>query len=75
VVLTSRRQPGGQREPVGAATTRSGDLAAAYRVQGRPHQQIAVEIAATAGITPLWAWRLAKGWCRGSLDISRSLAA
>ncbi|HEY5990602.1 MAG TPA: helix-turn-helix transcriptional regulator [Streptosporangiaceae bacterium] len=43
------------------------DLAAAYRAQGRPHHEIAAEIAATAQITPLWAWRLAKGWYRGEL--------
>ena len=43
------------------------ELTAAYRVQGCPYHEIAAEIAASAGITPLWVWRLAKGWCRGDV--------
>src|SRR6266545_3864004 len=43
------------------------ELAAARRAQGHPPQRIAAEIVELAGITPLWAWRLAKGWRRSEL--------
>jgi transcriptional regulator with XRE-family HTH domain len=43
------------------------ELASARRAQGRPPQETAAEIAGLAGITLLWAWRLAKGWRRSEL--------
>ncbi len=43
------------------------ELAAARRAQGRPSEEIAAEIVELAGITRLWAWRLAKGWRRSEL--------
>jgi transcriptional regulator with XRE-family HTH domain len=43
------------------------ELAAARRAQGHPPQRIVAEIVEQAGITPLWAWRLAKGWRRSEL--------
>ncbi len=43
------------------------ELAATRREHGRPAHEIAAEIAQTAAITPLWAWRLAKGWRRSEL--------
>jgi transcriptional regulator with XRE-family HTH domain len=43
------------------------ELATTRRAQGRPPHQIAAEIVGLAGITRLWAWRLAKGWRRSEL--------
>jgi transcriptional regulator with XRE-family HTH domain len=43
------------------------ELAAARRAQGHPPHRIAAEIVEVTGITPLWAWRLAKGWRRSEL--------
>jgi transcriptional regulator with XRE-family HTH domain len=43
------------------------ELAVTRRAQGRPRQEIAVELAALGGITRLWAWRLAKSWRRSQL--------
>jgi excisionase family DNA binding protein len=42
-------------------------LAAAGRAQGRPTRELAAQLAAQAGITRLWAWRLATGWTRAEL--------
>jgi transcriptional regulator with XRE-family HTH domain len=43
------------------------ELAAARRAQGHPPQRIAAEIVELAGISALWAWRLAIGWRRSEL--------
>jgi transcriptional regulator with XRE-family HTH domain len=43
------------------------ELATLRRTQGRPPQETAAEIVGIAGITRLWAWRLAKGWRRAEL--------
>ncbi|HZD01287.1 MAG TPA: helix-turn-helix transcriptional regulator [Actinomycetes bacterium] len=43
------------------------ELATARRAQGRPPQEIAAQIVGIAGITRLWAWRLAMGWRRSEL--------
>jgi len=42
-------------------------LATVLRAQGHPHWEIAAEIADLAGITRLWAWRMATGWSRAEL--------
>jgi transcriptional regulator with XRE-family HTH domain len=42
-------------------------LAAVGHAQGRPTPEIAAQLAAQAGITRLWAWRLATGWTRAEL--------
>jgi excisionase family DNA binding protein len=44
-----------------------GWLAAVGRAQGRPTPELAAQLAAQAGITRLWAWRLATGWTRADL--------
>ncbi len=46
------------------------ELATLRRAQGRPPEDIAAEIVGIAGVTRLWAWRLAKG-CRRSELLER----
>jgi transcriptional regulator with XRE-family HTH domain len=43
------------------------ELATTRRAHGHPFEDIAAEIIGIAGITRLWAWRLAKGWRRSEL--------
>jgi transcriptional regulator with XRE-family HTH domain len=43
------------------------ELATTRRAHGHPPEEIAAEIVGLAGVTRLWAWRLAKGWRRSEL--------